>query len=166
MHRGTRQERSWGKSNPGDDDVPGSRGDPQSLPIPVPTGLLANIPAFIAADRGDGVPLRVGRPMQRQMPFWGRTTYVEGRLECTRRCLPLLDRHEWVSGTMVPRHCFGSTQLFIAWPPRTEPPDAYITDDVGVPSFLAVCTSTRFFPPPAGVRPVFFFVRCGRSNAL
>jgi len=143
----------------------GSCGDPQSLPILVPTGLVAIVPAFIVADRGDGCPLSGGRPMHRQMPCWGRTTYVAGRPECTRRRVPLLDRHEWVSGTMVPRHCFGSTQLFVAWPPRTEPPDAYMTDDVGVPSFLSVRTSKLFFPPPAGVRPVFF-VRWLRSIAL
>jgi len=130
----------------------GSRGDPQSLPIPVPTGLVANMPSFIVADRGDVCPLSGGLPLQRQMPCWGRTMYDAGRPDCTRRFLPLLDRHDWVSGTMVPRHRFRSSQLFIAWPPRTEPPDAYMTDDVGVPSFLAVRTSSRFFPPAAGVQ--------------
>jgi len=144
----------------------GSRGDPQSLPIPVPTGLVANMPAFNVADRGDGCPLSGGLPMQRQMPCWRGTMYVAGRPDCARRCLRLLDRHEWVSGTMVPRHCFGSTQLFIAWPPRTEPPDAYMTDDVGVPIFLAVRISARFFPPPAGVRPARLFLLVGVGPSL
>jgi len=64
----------------------GARGDPQSLPIPVPTGLVANMPAFIVADRVDGCPLSGGRPMQRQMPCKGRSMYVAGRPDCTRRC--------------------------------------------------------------------------------
>ena len=97
-------------------------------------------------------------PSQRRTPIatadavLGTDNVRRGTTRLHSSLLPLLDRHDWVSGTMVPRHRFGSSQLFIAWPPRTEPPDAYMTDDVGVPSFLAVRTSSRFFPPAAGVQ--------------